>query len=63
MNPTGRRTTLAVFRRHGRQREDQGIGRCGRAHVLAKLGLRNRAEVAARLAHPAHASSPDDETS
>jgi ATP/maltotriose-dependent transcriptional regulator MalT len=30
------------------------------AHVLAKLGLRNRAEVAARLANAAHTSSADD---
>jgi DNA-binding NarL/FixJ family response regulator len=29
------------------------------AHVLAKLGLRNRAEVAARLAGAGHRSSPD----
>ena len=30
------------------------------ARVLAKLGLRNRAEVAARLAGAGHASSPND---
>ena len=30
------------------------------AHVLAKLGLRNRTEVAARLAGAGHRSTPDD---